>query len=140
MATRLEHDLLGEREVPSEALYGIHTQRAAENFVLSGQPIHPELIRALALVKKACALANARAGLLDEPIATAIAHGCDQLALGRHHNQFITDALQGGAGTSMNMNACEVIANLAIERAGRPTRRLRPGAPARSREPVAVDQ
>lgn len=118
MAMRREHDLLGELDVPAEALYGIHTQRAADNFRITGQPIHPELIRAIAQVKKACAITNQRIGLLDDRTATAICAACDEVAAGHHHDQFITDALQGGAGTSMNLNACEVIANVAIERLG----------------------
>jgi aspartate ammonia-lyase len=115
MKTRLEHDLLGSLEVPADAYYGIHTQRAAENFRISGLPIHLELIRSLALVKKACAIANMRTEYLDEKIADAIVQACDEIAGGKLHDQFITDAFQGGAGTSMNMNANEVIANRAIE-------------------------
>jgi aspartate ammonia-lyase len=118
MATRIEHDLLGALEVPADALYGIHTHRAVQNFQLTGQPIHPELVRALALVKKACAAANHRIGLLPDPIAQAIDAACDEVSRGEHAEAFVTDALQGGAGTSMNLNACEVIANLAIERLG----------------------
>lgn len=115
MHTRVEHDLLGEMEVPAEAYYGIHTLRAHHNFSLSGKGLHPELVRALAEVKKACALANLRTGQLDEPIARAIASACDEIAAGSLADQFITDAFQGGAGTSANMNANEVIANRAIE-------------------------
>ncbi len=118
MATRLEHDLLGELPVPEDALYGIHTVRAAHNFELTRRPIHSELIRALALVKKACALANERAGLLEGRIAAAIGASADEVAEGRYREAFITDALQGGAGTSMNLNMCEVLANLAIEKLG----------------------
>lgn len=115
---RPEHDLLGSRGVPSHVYWGIHTLRASENFRIAGQPIHGELVRALAQVKKAAVLANARAELICEKVASAIAAACDDIIAGRYHDQFITDALQGGAGTSMNMNACEVIANLAIERLG----------------------
>jgi aspartate ammonia-lyase len=115
---RIEHDLVGTRELPADAYYGIHTLRASENFRVSGLGIHPELIRALAEVKKACALANERVGLIDPQVAAAIGWACDQLASGLHRDQFITDALQGGAGTSMNMNANEVIANLALEHLG----------------------
>jgi len=118
VTTRLEHDLLGELEVPADALYGIHTLRSSRNFQLLGQPIHSELIRALAQVKRACAEANRRVGLLEVPIAQAIGWACERIEQGEHHEQFITDALQGGAGTSMNMNANEVIANLAIEHLG----------------------
>jgi len=115
MTTRTEHDLLGSLEVPAEAYYGIHTLRAAVNFDLSGLRLHPELIRALAEVKKACAIANARTGYLEQRIADAICAACDEIISGRLHDQFITDPFQGGAGTSANMNANEVIANRAIE-------------------------
>ncbi|MCL5103211.1 MAG: aspartate ammonia-lyase [Armatimonadetes bacterium] len=118
METRTEHDLLGAMEVPSEAYYGIHTLRARANFDLSGIGLHPELIRALADVKKACALANLRTGHLDAKIANAISAACDEIASGSLHDQFITDVFQGGAGTSANMNANEVIANRAIELLG----------------------
>lgn len=107
--------MLGAMEVPADAYYGIHTLRAHENFNLSGIRLHPELIRALADVKKACALANLRTGHLGRHIADAIAESCDEIASGRLHDQFITDVFQGGAGTSANMNANEVIANRAIE-------------------------
>ncbi|MEN6581708.1 MAG: aspartate ammonia-lyase [Armatimonadota bacterium] len=118
MNTRIEHDLLGAMEVPSDAYYGVHTMRASQNFCLSGITLHPELIRALADVKKACALANLRTGYLDEAIANAITNACDEIASGKLHDQFITDVFQGGAGTSANMNANEVIANRAIELLG----------------------
>lgn len=115
MNTRTEHDLLGALEVPADAYYGIHTLRARMNFDLSGLRIHPELIRALAEVKKACAIANARTGYLEQPIADAISAACDEIISGKLHDEFITDPFQGGAGTSANMNANEVIANRAIE-------------------------
>jgi aspartate ammonia-lyase len=118
VTTRLEHDLLGSLEVPSEALYGIHTLRAAQNFRISGLLVHPELICSTAQVKKACVLANAQVGLVEPPLADAIAWACDRVAAGHHADSFITDAFQGGAGTSLNMNANEVIANLAIEHLG----------------------
>lgn len=118
MKTRVEHDLLGAMEVPAEAYYGIHTLRSHENFGLSGVRLHPELIRALAEVKKACALANLRTGHLDEPRTNAICAACDEIASGKHREEFITDAFQGGAGTSANMNANEVVANVAIEHMG----------------------
>ena len=118
MSIRVEHDLLGEMEVPAEAYYGIHTLRAHLNFSLSGLTLHPELIRALADVKKACALANLRTGHIDAPVANAIAAACDEIAAGKLQDQFITDVFQGGAGTSANMNANEVIANRAIELLG----------------------
>lgn len=118
MKTRTEHDLLGELEVPEKAYYGIHALRAHRNFGISGRRMHPELIRALAQVKKACALANQRAGYLEPAIADAIARAADEVASGKLHGHFIVDALQGGAGTSANMNANEVIANRAIELLG----------------------
>jgi aspartate ammonia-lyase len=118
MNTRQEHDLLGTREVPADAYYGIHTLRAAENFPVSGIRVHPLLICSIALVKKACALANLRIGYLEKHIADAITAACDEIAAGKLADQFITDALQGGAGTSMNMNVNEVVANRAIELLG----------------------
>lgn len=115
---RKEHDMLGEREVLAAALYGIHALRAAENFPLSGRPLHPELLTALALVKQACARVNAALGYLDRRIAAAIETACEEVIRGEHADAFLTDALQGGAGTSANMNLNEVLANLAIEHLG----------------------
>ncbi len=115
MKTRLEHDLLGTLDVPVDAYYGIHSVRAAENFRVSGIKVHPQLIRSIALVKKACAIANMRTGYLELRIGEAIVAACDEIALGALEDQFITDAFQGGAGTSMNMNVNEVVANRAIE-------------------------
>jgi len=113
--TRREKDLLGERSVPAGAYYGIHTLRAQENFSVSGIGVHPELIFAMALVKKAAALSNMETGLLDERRGPAIVQAADELAAGRLVNWMVTDAFQGGAGTSTNMNVNEVIANRAIE-------------------------
>lgn len=118
METRTEHDLLGEIEVPADAYYGIHTLRAHANFALSGLGLHRELVVALAEVKKACALANVRTGYLEERTGGAIADACDEVAAGKLHDEFITDVFQGGAGTSANMNANEVLANRAIELLG----------------------
>lgn len=117
---RIEHDLLGEREVPCERYYGIQTQRALENFNLTGIPIahYPQLIISLAYIKKAAAMANAELGLLESHLAQAIAQACDLLIAGNYHNEFVVDVIQGGAGTSTNMNANEVIANLALEQMG----------------------
>ena len=115
---RIEHDLLGERDVPADAYYGIHTVRAAENFPLLRQPLHPALITALAQVKAACARANMRVGQLTASKAEAIAHAADEVAAGALREQFLTDALQGGAGTSANMNMNEVLANRALELLG----------------------
>jgi len=117
-AMRVEHDLLGPVEVPAGAYYGIHSQRAAENFPLSGLRLHPELVRALALVKKACALANGKTGHLSTEKVRAICQACDEIADGKLADQFIVDPFQGGAGTSANMNANEVLANRAIELLG----------------------
>jgi aspartate ammonia-lyase len=105
-------------EVPADAYYGIHTLRAAKNFCIAGFGMHPELIRSLALVKKACALANMRTGYLDKRVGDAIVRAAEEVAGGSFHDQFITDAFGGGAGTSVNMNANEVIANRAIELLG----------------------
>ncbi|MGO9232548.1 MAG: aspartate ammonia-lyase [Methylocella sp.] len=121
VATRQEHDLLGDAEVPAEAYWGIHTLRAVENFPITGVPIghFPELIRALALVKQAAARANRRLKQLAPEKADAIDHACDLIAKdGRYLDQFVVDAVQGGAGTSTNMNANEVVANLALELLG----------------------
>ncbi|WP_372698287.1 aspartate ammonia-lyase [Arthrobacter sp. JSM 101049] len=116
-ATRLEHDLIGDREVPTDAYWGVHTLRAAENFPITGQRLasNPHLIRALALVKQAAARANRELGLLDATRADAIEAACAEIANGALHEQFIVDVIQGGAGTSTNMNANEVIANRALE-------------------------
>jgi aspartate ammonia-lyase len=118
--TRREHDLLGERDVPASAYYGIHTLRAVENFPISGVPVafYPELVAGLACVKRAAALANHDLGLLDDAVARAIVHACEEIGSGELHEHFIVDAIQGGAGTSTNMNANEVIANRALELMG----------------------
>jgi len=120
--TRLEHDLLGERPVPADALYGIQTLRALENFPISGVGLSefPTLISALASVKAAAARANEELGLLPTPIADAIVHAAESLRAGAHREHFPVDMIQGGAGTSTNMNANEVIANLALESLGHP--------------------
>ncbi|HEX2960729.1 MAG TPA: aspartate ammonia-lyase [Ignavibacteriales bacterium] len=115
--TRLEHDLLGEREVPQEFYYGVQTLRALENFNISGITLaqYPVLIQSLAMVKKAAALSNYELGLLSKPVTDAIVQACNEILNGRHHNHFVVDMIQGGAGTSTNMNANEVIANRALE-------------------------
>lgn len=117
---RTEHDLLGDREVPADVYYGVHTLRAVENFPITGTPIsiYPELIKALAYIKQAAALANHELGLLDEPRCDAIVAACAELLGGKLHDQFVVDVIQGGAGTSTNMNANEVIANRALELMG----------------------
>ena len=121
-APRTEHDLIGNREIPGDAYYGIHTVRAVENFPISGSPIaaYPDLINALASVKQAAASANRDLGLLDQQRFGAIAAACADLREGQLHDQFVVDVVQGGAGTSTNMNANEVIANRALEHLGRP--------------------
>ncbi|MEE6280730.1 aspartate ammonia-lyase [Georgenia sunbinii] len=121
--TRTEEDLLGQREIPDDAYWGIHTLRAVENFRLSGQRISdlPELVEGMVLVKKASALANRELYTLPAKIADAIIGACDDmLETGRCLDQFPADVYQGGAGTSVNMNTNEVIANLALERLGQP--------------------
>ena len=114
---RLEHDFLGEMEIPANIYYGIQTMRALENFYVSGQPIStfPEFIRALAWIKKAAAKANAKLGVLPENIEKGICAACDDIIEGKLLDQFPVDVIQGGAGTSTNMNANEVIANRALE-------------------------
>jgi aspartate ammonia-lyase len=116
-ATRLEHDLLGDYQVPVNAYWGVHTARAVDNFPISGVPIghYRSLIRALAIVKQATAQANFELGELTSEINDAISKACLEVAEGKFDNEFVVDAIQGGAGTSTNMNANEVIANRAIE-------------------------
>lgn len=123
---RLESDSIGKKYVPGDAYYGVQSLRAHENFHITGQSTHPTMIRSLAYIKKACAMANRRAGTLQPAAADAIMAACDQLLEGKHLDQFILDPIQGGAGTSLNMNANEVIANIAIEILGGKKRRLYP--------------
>jgi aspartate ammonia-lyase len=117
---RIEHDLLGDRAVPDAAYYGVHTLRAVENFPITGNPIsiYPDLIRALACIKQAAAIVNCELGLLDKGIKDAILKACEEIRAGKLHEHFVVDVIQGGAGTSTNMNANEVIANLALEHLG----------------------
>src|SRR6185436_2215099 len=114
---RVEHDLLGDRAVPAGAYYGVHTLRALENFAITGMPIsiYPDLVGALGCVKQAAAIANSELGLLDERRATAIRLACEEVREGKLLEEFVVDVIQGGAGTSTNMNANEVIANRALE-------------------------
>ncbi|MYL64335.1 aspartate ammonia-lyase [Bacillus hwajinpoensis] len=116
--TRIESDFLGEKEVPVEAYYGIQTLRAVENFPITGYRIHEELIKGFAMVKKAAALANMEVKHLYSGIGNAIVEAADELLEGKMHDQIIVDPIQGGAGTSINMNVNEVIANRAIELLG----------------------
>jgi aspartate ammonia-lyase len=119
-ATRLEHDLLGDYQVPIDAYWGVHTARAVDNFPISGVPIghYRSLIKALAIVKQAAAQANFELGELDPKVTEAITKACIEVAEGKYDSEFVVDAIQGGAGTSTNMNANEVIANRAIEHLG----------------------
>ncbi|WP_338470016.1 aspartate ammonia-lyase [Niallia sp. XMNu-256] len=112
---RIEKDFLGEKEIPFDAYYGIQTLRAAENFPITHYPLHTELIKALAIVKKAAALANMKTKGLYEGLGVAIVQAAEEIIQGKYHDQFIVDPIQGGAGTSINMNANEVIANRALE-------------------------
>lgn len=115
MSYRIEKDFLGEKQVPVDAYYGVQTMRAVENFPITGYRIDPALIRAMAMVKKAAAYANSEIGQLDYRIADAIMAAADEVIGGKLHDQFIVDPIQGGAGTSINMNTNEVIANRALE-------------------------
>lgn len=115
MTTRSESDSIGTMDVPQKAYYGVQTLRAKYNFRITGRPLHPEFIRNLARIKKAAAFTNMTAHVLDDAVGGAIVKACDEIINGKHHSQFIVDAIQGGAGTSANMNANEVIANRAIE-------------------------
>ncbi|WP_420976624.1 aspartate ammonia-lyase [Bacillus vallismortis] len=112
---RVEKDFLGEKQIKADVYYGIQTLRASENFPITGYKIHEEMINALAIVKKAAALANMDVKRLYEGIGQAIVQAADEILEGRWHDQFIVDPIQGGAGTSMNMNANEVIGNRALE-------------------------
>jgi aspartate ammonia-lyase len=120
--SRMEGDLLGERQLSDAALYGVQTLRAIENFPITGVSLRdfPELIVALAEVKRAAALANRKLGLLEPKVAEVIVRACREIEAGRHHEHFVVDMIQGGAGTSTNMNANEVIANRALELLGEP--------------------
>lgn len=115
MTFRIEADSIGTKQVPSEAYYGVQSLRGYENFRITGQNLRPEFINSLAQIKKACAICNYNVGELDEKIKDAICQACDEILEGKLHDQFICDPIQGGAGTTANMNANEVIANRAIE-------------------------
>src|SRR5690349_2207936 len=121
ITTRLEHDLLGDKPVPIDAYYGVQTARALENFSISGVQLalYPNLIKALAMVKLAAARANFDCGQFDRTVLTGIEGACEELMDGKLHGEFRLDVFQGGAGTSTNMNANEVIANRALELMGR---------------------
>ncbi|MEG2282450.1 MAG: lyase family protein, partial [Rikenellaceae bacterium] len=118
--TRLEHDLLGDKKVPTEYYFGIQTLRAVENFDISRVKLgmFPNFVKGLAIVKEAAAMANRDLGMLDPKVADAIIYACQQVKSGKYDDHFVVDMIQGGAGTSTNMNANEVIANLALEKMG----------------------
>lgn len=115
---RTEKDSIGKKDVPEDVYYGVQSLRASENFRITGLLMHPEIINSLAYIKKAAAITNCEVGILDRKIANAIVDACDEITEGKLHEQFIVDPIQGGAGTSLNMNANEVIANRAIELMG----------------------
>lgn len=115
MLSRMEHDSIGALNVPAEVYYGVQSMRAATNFQITHRPLHPVLIDSIVMVKKAAAITNEKSGKLDQQIAQAIIQACDEILDGNLRDQFIVDAIQGGVGTSANMNANEVIANRAIE-------------------------
>jgi len=119
MEYRTEHDLLGEKQIPVNAYWGIHTARSVENFPLSGKPVDLCLAKSLTLVKKACAQANAETGGLSEGKCRVIESACDEIMAGKFDSSFVVDSLAGGAGTSVNMNVNEVIANRALELLGK---------------------
>ena len=112
---RVERDSIGVKDIPEDVYYGVQSLRAAENFHITGLNMHPEIINSLAYIKKAAAITNCEVGLLEKKKAQAIVQACDEIVSGKFHNEFIVDPVQGGAGTSLNMNANEVIANRAIE-------------------------
>lgn len=115
MQFRNEYDSIGMKEVPIDAYYGVQSLRAAENFRITGTKVHPEMIKAIAEIKKAAAIANKNVGIIDAKIADAMVQACEEILAGNLLDHFIVDSIQGGAGTSLNMNANEVIANRAIE-------------------------
>ncbi len=115
---RVEHDSIGDKNVPADVYYGVQTLRAVENFRITGLTVHPEIINSLAYIKKAAAITNREIGLLDPKVSEAIVGACDEILTGKFCRDFVVDPIQGGAGTSLNMNANEVIANRAIELLG----------------------
>ncbi|MGE4576453.1 MAG: lyase family protein, partial [Candidatus Pseudothioglobus sp.] len=121
MKYRIESDFLGEMKIPSDAYYGIHTKRAVDNFPIADVAIsvYPNIVIAYAMVKLACARANNKLGLLDDDIYHPIVTACERIINGEFHDQFVVEIIQGGAGTSTNMNANEVIANVALEIIGK---------------------
>ena len=118
MKYRIERDSVGEKQVPSEAYYGVQSLRAFENFSITGRHLHPKMVKNLAIIKKACVITNEKVGILPKEKADAIKFACDEILSGKYLKEFLTDPIQGGAGTSANMNANEVIANIANEYMG----------------------
>ena len=118
MDTRIESDSIGSRRITSDAYYGVQSLRGAENFRITGQRLRPEFINSMVQIKKACAICNYAVGELDGARRDAIVAACDEILAGRFHDQFLCDPIQGGAGTTANMNTNEVIANRAIELLG----------------------
>src|SRR6187455_3384188 len=118
--TRTEKDLLGEKQIPADAYYGVQTLRALENFQISGVKtnFYPDYVKAYAMVKLAAARANTEVGRMKKDRMDAIEKACQAVIDGKYHDQFLTDLYQGGAGTSANMNSCEVLANIALEMSG----------------------
>lgn len=112
---RTEHDSIGSVNLPDDAYYGVQSLRAKENFPMTGRLLHPYMMDSLVVIKKAAAMANLHAGELKQEVASAIIRACDEILSGKLRDQFIVDPIQGGAGTSANMNANEVIANRATE-------------------------
>src|SRR5678809_318546 len=119
--TRTESDLLGKKEIPADAYYGVQTMRALENFQVSGVKtnFYPDYVRAYAMVKLAASRANTEVGRMKKDKLDAIEKACQDVIDGKYHDQFLTDLYQGGAGTSANMNSCEVLANIALEKMGK---------------------
>ena len=142
MSHRIEKDFLGEKQIPENAYYGVQTLRGKENFHITGIPmsLEPNFVKAFGYVKKAAALANRDLGVLDAKVANAIAGACDRLIAGEMRDQFVTDFIQGGAGTSTNMNANEVIANLALEQLGHKKGRIPVRQSERPRQLRPVDE
>ena len=120
MTTRIEKDPLGEKAVPSDALYGVQTLRAAENFPISGLRPLPAFVDAVVWIKRSAALTHKETGRLEAKLADAIVQAADEVLSGKHRDQFIVDVYQAGAGTSHNMNCNEVLANRANEILGQP--------------------
>ena len=112
---RKEHDFLGEMEVPDDVYYGVQTLRARENFNITGEKLDPDFIKAMAIVKKAAAMANMATGRLEEKIGQALVAAADEVIAGKWVEHFPVDPIQGGAGTSVNMNTNEVLCNRALE-------------------------